>query len=150
MKKIYGFLVLALVIFSTGCKQDPPILPANLQNSQLLGKWFLKELQPHVEVNGVPQTDPDPYTGTSNDYFIFDEGNKAVLSSTIYQKVFQGYYSANSAASTLAFKSGELLIRYNVTSITLLDLEISESMTSTNTNGDVIVTTNSYTYSRLP
>ncbi|MDT3404749.1 hypothetical protein [Mucilaginibacter terrae] len=151
-KKIYVFLVFALAILSSSCKQDPPILPANLQNAQLIGKWQLEEMLPVTEIDGIAQPNTIPYTGTTNDYFIFDTGNRAILSSTIYQKAFQGYYSSNSAASTLSFKSGEFLVRYNVEGISINQLQLSELVSSTTdaTTGSVTTITNIYTYSRLP
>ena len=150
-KKIYGFLMLAMVLFTTACKQDPPILPSNLQNAQLIGKWGLTEFSIGTKVNTDAETLVGPISGTANDFFIFAEGNQAVLSSTIYQKSFAGYYSANSAASTLSFKSGELLIKYDVQTVSVTELELSEVVSVvTDQSGNTITTTNYYTYNRLP
>lgn len=148
-KKIYGFWMLVLVLLSISCKQDPPILPANLQNTQLIGKWQLTELVIGTKVGSNDYEYSDPITGfPANDYFQFDRNNQAVLSSTIYNKAFQGYYSANTAQSTLAFKSGDFLVRYNVIGISLTELKISETLTDTDPTGTITLTTNIYTYNR--
>jgi len=150
-KKIYGFLVLAMVLFTTACKQDPPILPSNLQNPLLIGKWGLDHFIIGTKINSDAEQSSLPIPGTANDFFIFAEGNQAVLSSTLYQKSFAGYYSANAAASTLSFKSGEVLIKYNVTSISVTGLEISEVISViTDQSGNTTTITNHYTYNRLP
>ncbi|MVN92840.1 hypothetical protein [Mucilaginibacter aquatilis] len=149
MKKIYGFLLLALIVINTGCKQDPPVLPANLRNTQLLGKWNLAFMQSEKYIDGDKEPDSSPLIGTANDYFIFEADNRATLSSTVYQKLFQGYYSANTAASTLAFKSGDLLIRYNVTALSITQMELVETI-NTNEAGSSVTIINYYTYNRLP
>lgn len=150
-KKIYGFLILAMVLLVTACKQDPPILPSNLQNPLLIGKWGLTEYTTGTKINSDPEITVGPIPGTANDFFIFGEGNQAVLSSTLYQKSYAGYYSANAAASTLSFKSGEVLIRFNVTAISITELLISEVVSHpTDQSGNTTIITNYYTYNRLP
>ena len=150
MKKIYGALILTLLLFAGGCKQDEAIVPSTLQNINLLGKWYLKQLEI------IPVADPSSSTlidnFTNKDFFEFKAGNAATYSSTLYASVFEGYYSANSLTNpqTLSFKSGELLIKYNIESLDPLStLELSETITTT-ISGINTSTRYEYTYTRLP
>lgn len=150
MKKIYGAFIITMLLFAGGCKQDEVIIPSTLQNSNLLGKWYLKELEI------VPVNDPASSSSftdyNSNDYFEFKAGNKATYSSTLYSTVFEGYYSANSATTpqTLSFKSGDLLLKYYIESI---DPANKLVLYETPESADAGIPTNTlyrYTYSRMP
>jgi hypothetical protein len=149
MNKIYGFLFLAILLFTSGCKQDEVVVPTTLQNTNLLGKWYLTELI-------ITPEDPTASSDTLNDFtdkdfFEFKPGSAATFSSTIYAKVYEGYYSVNSSVNpqVLSFKSGNLLLRYFVESVDSTTFTVFEARTET--QGGVPVTTlYHYTYSRLP
>ncbi|MFD1255740.1 hypothetical protein ACFQ3S_02945 [Mucilaginibacter terrae] len=150
MKNIYGVFILVLLLFTGGCKQDEAIVPSTLQNINLLGKWYLKQLEI------IPVADPASSTVinnfTSNDFFEFKTGNAATYSSTLYAKVFEGYYSANSLTNpqTLSFKSGDLLLKYFIDSLDPLnELVLYETLTTTEA-GITTSTRYQYTYNRLP
>lgn len=146
MKKIYGLLILTVLLFAAGCKQDPPVVPAYLQNTKLLGKWYLKELLITQE-DGTSSSLTD---FADKDFFDFKAGNAATFSSTVYGKSYEGYYSANSlnTPNTLSFKSGSLLLQYNIDSIDpLASLVLSETITDTD-SGVRTSTIYQYTYSR--
>jgi len=146
MKKIYGLVLLAVLLFAAGCKQDPPVVPAYLQNTKLLGKWYLKEML-------ITQEDGSTSSLTDfadKDFFDFKAGNAATFSSTIYGKSYEGYYSANSlnTPNTLSFKSGSLLLQYDIDSIDSLgDLVLSQTIKDTD-SGVPTFTIYQYTYSR--
>jgi len=149
MKKIYGVFILTLLLFS-GCKQDEAIIPSTLQNTNLLGKWYLKQLEI------IPVDDPSLSTTiedfTDKDFFEFKTGNAATYSSTLYARVFEGYYSANSLTNpqTLSFKSGDLLLKYNIDSLDpLSELVVYETVT-TKEAGITTSVRYQYTYNRLP
>ncbi|UEG52613.1 hypothetical protein LLH06_16810 [Mucilaginibacter daejeonensis] len=149
MKKIYAVLALVTILFAAGCKQDPAVVPANLQNAQLLGKWYLTSLVIDTDVDGSVTTADAITDFTDQDYFEFKTGNEAVFSSSQYGKLFKGYYSANSDASpqTLKFKSGSVLINYVLESIDDTEFVVNTSSSST-TAGSTTIITSHYTYSR--
>jgi hypothetical protein len=149
MKKIYGILVAVIVLFTMGCKQDPPVLPANLQNTQLLGKWYLTSLVIDTDVDGTTNSSNPITDFTDQDYFEFKANNEATFSSSQYNKKYNGYYAANSDVSpqTLKFKSGDLLISYLIESISDDSFVVYTSSSST-TNGSTTTITNHYTYSK--
>lgn len=151
MKKIYSVFILTLLLFAGGCKQDEAIVPSTLQNYNLLGKWYLKELE-ITDLNdpSSPPTILSDYT--DKDFFEFKIGNAATYSSTLYAKVFEGYYSANSLANpqTLSFKSGELLLKYTIDSLDPLSELIVYEIITTKAAGVTTSTKYQYTYNRLP
>jgi hypothetical protein len=150
MKKIYGVLLLTLMLMGSSCKQDEAILPQSLQNTLLLGKWYLSQLDVTTqEGNNTPVTAPSVTGFSDKDYYIFAEGNKATFSSTLYARIFEGYYSYNTGntPTLLSFKSGDLLIRYTVIALQPDSLVIEETITDT-LNGVRTITTNRYTYIR--
>jgi len=127
MKKVYGLLLFAVILFAAGCKQDPPVVPAYLQNAKLLGKWYLKEIS-ITQQDGSTSTLTD---FTNKDFFDFRTGNTATFSSTLYGSSYEGYYSANSliTPNTLSFKSGSLLLKYDIYSVDpLTDLVLDETV----------------------
>lgn len=150
MKKIYGAFIITMLLFAAGCKQDEVIVPSTLQNNNLLGKWYLKELEI------VPANDPASSSSftdyTSNDYFEFKAGNKATYSSTLYATVFEGYYSANSATTpqALSFKSGDLLIKYYIESIDPTNQMVLYDTVESAAAGIPTTILYRYTYSRIP
>lgn len=146
MKKVYGLFLLAVLLFAAGCKQDPPVVPAYLQNAKLLGKWYLKEILITQE-DGSTSSLTD---FTDKDFFNFKTGNAATFSSTIYGQTYEGYYSANSLnnPTSLTFKSGVLILRYNILSLDpVSNLVLDETVTDTD-SGVATNTYYRYTYSR--
>jgi len=146
MKKVYGLLFMVVILFAAGCKQDPPVVPAYLQNAKLLGKWYLKEMLITQE-DGSTSSLTD---FTDKDYFDFKTGNAATYSSTIYGSTYEGYYSANSQNSpnTLSFKSGSLLLRYDIYSLDPLgNLVLDETIVDSN-SGFPATTYYRYTYNK--
>ncbi|WP_345950849.1 hypothetical protein ABDD95_05245 [Mucilaginibacter sp. PAMB04274] len=150
-KKIYGVLLLVTILFASGCKTDPAVVPDSLQNLKLLGKWFLTDFEITTQVDADAPTTVNLTDFTDKDYFEFKTDNQATYSSTLYGRVFEGYYSANSSTTpqTLSFKSGNLLLKYQVESIDTLQFVIYETTTST-VGGVTTTITNRYTYSRIP
>jgi len=146
MKKVYGLFLLAVLLFAAGCKQDPPVVPAYLQNAKLLGKWYLKEIAITQE-DGTTSTLTD---FTDKDFFDFKSGNAATYSSALRGKSYEGYYSANSlnTPNTLSFKSGTLLLKYDIYSIDPAgDLVLDEAITDTD-SGVPETTYYRYTYNK--
>ena len=146
MKKLYGLFLITVLLFAAGCKQDAPVVPAYLQNAKLLGKWYLKALT-------ITQEDGSTSTITSftdKDFFDFRTGNAASFSSTIYGTSYEGYYSANSlnTPNTLSFKSGTLLLKYDIYSLDPLgNLELDETIIDTD-SGVPTRTYYRYTYNK--
>jgi len=138
------------MLFAGGCKQDEAVVPAYLQNSKLLGKWYLVSLQiSTITGTDAPvEGDPIPFESDKN-YFIFNDNNEATFSSSIYARVFKGYYSSNSTSNpkTLKFKSGDLLLNYALEIIDDQTLVVTESTSST-IAGEITTTLKRYTYSR--
>lgn len=149
MKQIYGLIILATMLFASGCKQDEAVVPGSLQNSKLLGKWYLSVLEISTAYEDDAPVDSDPIYFGDKDYFIFKDNNEATFSSSIYAKLYEGYYSSNSNANpkTLKFKSGDLLLSYTLISVDDQTLLLSETSTSS-TGGVKITTYKKYTYSR--
>lgn len=151
MKHIYGLIILVTMLFAGSCKQDEAIIPASLKNAKLLGKWYLASLEVTTAVDTDPPVTADPITSfTDKDYFIFtDTNNQATFSSTMYARIFEGYYSANSNANpkTLKFKSGDLLLNYVLESVDDQTLIVSETSSITSA-GSTTTTYKRYTYSR--
>jgi hypothetical protein len=146
MKKVYGLFLLAVLLFAAGCKLDPPVVPAYLQNSKLLGKWYLKELLITQE-DGTTSSLTD---FTDKDFFDFKTGNAAIYSSTLYGKSYEGYYSSNSLDSpnTLSFKSGTLVLKYDIYGIDPTgDLVLDEAIVDTD-SGVPTTTYYRYTYNK--
>ena len=112
MKKLYGLFLLTVLLFAAGCKQDAPVVPAYLQNTKLLGKWYLKQLV--ITPESGPSSSVSSFS--NKDFFDFKAGNIATFSSTIYNTSYEGYYSANSLnnPTTLSFKSGTFVLRYDI------------------------------------
>ncbi len=138
------------MLFAGGCKQDEAVIPAFLQNSKLLGKWYLVSLQVSTIYGTDAPIDADPINNfTDQDYFIFRENNEATFSSSMYARVFVGYYSSNSNTSPrpLKFKSGNLLLNYVLESIDDQTFVVTES-SSTVDAGETVTTLKRYTYSR--
>jgi hypothetical protein len=150
MKKIYSVFILTLLLFTGGCKQDEAIVPSTLQNINLLGKWYLKELE--ITDLDDPSSSSTLTDFTDKDFFEFKTGNAATYSSTLYAKVFEGYYSANSLANpqTLSFKSGELLLKYTIDSLDPLSELVIYEIITTKAAGVTTSTKYQYTYNRLP
>lgn len=149
MNKVHIFLLIILIGVLNGCKSDPAVIPANLQNAALVGKWNLKSIDVQT-VNGVSSPTTERYsTGlTSDDYFEFkDANNAATYSSSIIGKSYQGYYSANSSVlpQTLTFKSLNFLIKFNIKTLTKDSLVLYQQSSST---ADTVTTTvtNYYNY----
>jgi hypothetical protein len=151
MKQIYGLIILATMLFASGCKQDETVIPAYLKNAKLLGKWNLISLEVTTAVDTDPPITADPITSfTDKDYFIFkDTNNEATFSSTMYARTFEGYYSTNNNANpkTLKFKSGDLLLDYVLESVDDQLLVVSETTRSVYA-GSTTTTYKRYTYSR--
>ncbi|WP_342645639.1 hypothetical protein [Mucilaginibacter sp. CSA2-8R] len=150
MKQIYGLIILVTMLFVGGCKQDEAVIPASLQNLKLLGKWYLVSTQILTATGNDTPVGGDPIPSDSDqNYFIFRENNEATFSSTMYARVFVGYYSSNSSASikTLKFKSGALLLNYVLESIDDQTFVVTESSSST-IAGEITTTLKRYTYSR--
>lgn len=151
MKKIYSVFILTLLLFAGGCKQDEAIVPSTLQNYNLLGKWYLKELE--ITDLDDPLSSPTILSDyTDKDFFEFKTGNAATYSSTLYAKVFEGYYSANSSTNpqTLSFKSGEVLLKYTIDSLDPLSELVVYEIITTKVAGLTTSTKYQYTYNRLP
>ncbi|QJD95208.1 hypothetical protein HH214_04600 [Mucilaginibacter robiniae] len=149
MKKVHIFLFIGLIGILSSCKQDPAVIPANLQNADLVGKWYLKsiDVQSVTGVN-VPSTVSYSTGLTTDDYFEFKStNNAATYSSSIIGKSYQGYYSANSSVSPqkLTFKSGDFLVSFNIKTLTKDSLIIYQASSSTS---DTVTTTvtNYYNY----
>ena len=137
------------MLFAGGCKQDEAVVPAYLQNSKLLGKWYLSTLEISTAYGDEAPVDSDPVYFGDKDYFIFKDNNEATFSSSMYARIFEGYYSSNNNAipKTLKFKSGDLLLSYSLISLDDQLLVLSE--TSTDSSAGVKITTyKKYTYSR--
>lgn len=135
---------------AVGCKQDPAVVPANLQNAALLGKWYLKQLV-------ITPDDPNATTATlsdftTSDFFEFRTGNEATFSSpTLYNNLYIGYYSANSGTTpnTLSFKSGKFALKYFIDNVDETELKVYEIITNTD-NGTTSTNQYEYTYNRIP
>jgi hypothetical protein len=149
MKQIFGFLLVAALMCTGGCKLDDAAVPSSLQNPLLIGKWYLSDYTIKTEV-GPDESTTSITTFTDKDYFEFKAGNEANYSSTFYAKVFAGYYSSNSATTpaTLSFKSGELLLQYQLESIDATEFKIYDVSSTTDADGIVTTVTNYYTYKR--
>lgn len=146
MKKVYGFLLLAVMLFAAGCKEDTAVVPAYLQNAKLLGKWYLKQLV-------ITQQDgsTSAIANFSNkDFFDFRTGNTATFSSTLYGSSYEGYYSANSlnTPNTLSFKSGSLLRQFDNYSFDPLGNLVLDEIMIDSSSGTSTPTIYSYTYSK--
>jgi len=146
MKKVYGLLLFAVLLFAASCKQDAPVVPAHLQNEKLLGKWYLKEIL-------ITQQDgsTSSLTDFSNkDFFDFRTGNTATFSSTLYSSSYEGYYSANSlnTPNTLSFKSGELLLRFDNYSFDPFGNLVLDETVIDSSSGIPTPTLHSHTYSK--
>jgi hypothetical protein len=142
MKKLYGLLLITVLLFAAGCKQDAPVVPAYLQNAKLLGKWYLKNL---AITNEDGSSGGSLTVFTDKDFFEFKTGNAATYSSTLYAKSFAGYYSANSlnTPNTLSFKSGDLLLVYSFYLDFTGDLILNETIIDPNSG---VPTPKLYTY----
>jgi hypothetical protein len=147
MKKVYGLLLLAVFLFAAGCKLDPPVVPAYLQDAKLLGKWYLIDME-ITNDDGSPGGSITDFT--DKDFFDFKTGNAATYSSTIYGKTYEGYFSANSLnnPNTLSFKSGDLLLKYDSYSIDQFGNLIMDQIVIDTSSGIPTTTTYSYTYTK--
>jgi hypothetical protein len=150
MKNIFGFLLVAVLMFTGGCKLDDATVPSSLQNPLLIGKWYLSDLTivTKTGLNDVTETTIDSYT--DQDYFEFRTGNAATYSSTTYAKTFIGYYSSNSTTTptTLSFKSGDLLLQYQIQSLDATELVVYDESSTKDADGTITTITNYYTYKR--
>ena len=150
MKKIYVLIFITALMFTVGCKLDEPVVPASLQNAQLLGKWNLSAVEVTTQTGIDVPSDPVSVTSfTDQDYFEFKEGNAATFSSSFYGKVYTGYYAINSAAipQTLTFKSGDFTVKYFVDRISANSIVLVEITTGLQ-DGETTTTINRYTYNK--
>ena len=146
IRKFYGIIFIATLLFTSGCKQDEAVIPSTLQNPALLGKWYLKQVLDITDPAAIPDND-----FTANDYFEFKTGNVGTYSSVDFGQVFEGYYSINSTLNpqTLSFKSGTLLLKYTVDELSLTDLILIETVEQT-INGTKTIILYQHNYSRIP
>lgn len=153
MKKAYLFLLLIYTAGLGACKTDEAVIPANLQNPALLGKWHLQSLTTRIQTtgNGNSFDEVFPTSGFgSSDYFEFKTGNEAIYSSTFTGKAYAGYYSTNTnvaAPRPLKFKSGNFELNYQIQSLTSTSL-ILFNTTISELAGVTTTTTNTYSYAR--
>lgn len=150
MKQIYRFLFLAFIVAVSSCKRDEVVIPNDLQNSKLLGKWKLTMIEMSTVVdNDAPTTVSSMTDFTDQDYLNIKENNEAVLSLSTNSELRQGYYSYTSSASkdVFTFKSGNLILRYDVISLSAKELILAET-SSALVEGKINTTIEQYTYTR--
>jgi len=147
MNKIHIYIVLFLLIISSGCKPDPALVPANLRDEALLGKWLLKSVNIITQVDTNTPTQMNYNTFTDKDFFEFKASNAAMYSSTLIGKAYEGYYSANAdlTPNPLVFKSGNFSATFYIESVTPTELVIYQT-TSNTLAGVTTSVTNYYTY----
>ncbi len=149
MIKLYFTLIVAGILTAglSSCEKENDTVPASLQNSSLIGKWYLKNqvMQTAVDTSAVIQTVSSGSVYTANDYFEFKADNVATYASTTIGKVYNGYYSctSNTAPAVLTFKSGLFTPEYNVGKISKDTLLIYDVRSTTTAK---IKTTITYSY----
>jgi hypothetical protein len=150
MKQIYIFLFLAFIVVISSCKSDDVVIPNNLQNSKLLGKWNLKMVEVSTAVDNDAPTNTLSITDfTDKDYLTIKENNEAVFSLSTDSQLRQGYYSYTSSAAkdVFTFKSGNLILSYDVISLSAKELILAET-SSAIVEGKINTTIEQYTYIR--
>jgi hypothetical protein len=140
-------LALPFIIFMAGCKPDPAVIPSNLQNPLLAGKWLLKSLDVETQIDNNPPTSFNFNTFTDKDYFEFKANNAATYSSSAIGASYNGYYSTDMSLSPnpIKFVSNDFSETFYLKSVTADTLIIYQ--TASNTSFGVTTTvTNTYTY----
>ncbi|MBS7563959.1 hypothetical protein KHS38_06040 [Mucilaginibacter sp. Bleaf8] len=151
MKKVYLFLLIIYTVGLSACKTDEAVIPSNLQNPALIGKWYLQDLTTRIQTtgNGNNSDITIPYSGFGNyDFFEFKIRNEATYSSAFTGKAYEGYYSTNTniiAPRPIFFKSGNFELDFSIQSLTSTTMVLFRS-SSVEQGGVTTTTTNTYTY----
>jgi hypothetical protein len=144
------YFTIVFAVLMAGCKTDPAVLPASLQNPALNGKWLLKSVVVETQVtNADEDIPPITYNSfTTNDFFEFKANNAAVYSSSLIGKSYTGYFSTRMETSpqSLTFKSTNFSVNFYIQTINANKLVLYQ--TRSVTENDVTTTViNTYTYS---
>ena len=150
MIRIYKLLfALPLLLLFAGCKTDTAVVPSNLQNAALIGKWLLKSLDVETQVDADPPTYANYTTFADKDFFEFKANNAAVYSSSIIGAAYTGHYSTNTNAvpNPITFVSGSFGATFYLESLTSNTMVIYQTASST-ALGVTTTVTNYYTYKK--